>query len=113
MAIADVGQRPGLILAGAVALHVVLISLQVTTGAGTTVFHTVAFGSFSEVQRAATGVVGGVRDTWNGYVGLRQVRAENQSLRAQLGAMQVRTRVIAPRRNRGPSSFITAGHPPA
>jgi rod shape-determining protein MreC len=100
MAIADVRQRPGLILAGAVALHVVLISLQVTTGAGTTVFHTVAFGSFAEVQRAATGVVGGVRDAWNGYVGLRQVRAENQSLRAQLGAMQVRLQMERARAER-------------
>ncbi len=100
MAIADIRQRPGLILAGAIALHVVLISLQVTTGAGTTVFHAVAFGSFSEVQRAATAVVGGVRDTWQGYFGLRQVRVENESLRAQLGAMQVQLQMERARAER-------------
>ena len=89
MAIADIRQRPGLILAGAVALNVALISLQVTTQSGSTVFHAVTFGSFAEVQRAATRVVGGVRDTWQGYVALRQVRVENAALRAQLGTMQV------------------------
>lgn len=89
MASADIRQRPGLILAGAVALNVALISLQVTTGSGATVFHTVTFGSFAEVQRAATGLVRGVRDTWHGYFALRQVRAENEALRAQLGSMQV------------------------
>jgi len=89
MALADIRQRPGLILAGAVALNIALISLQVTTGSGTTVFHTVTFGSFAQAQRAATGVVGGVRDSWQGYFALRQVRTENEALRAQLGALQV------------------------
>lgn len=89
MAIADIRQRPGLLLAGAVALHVVLISLQVTTGSGATVFHAVTFGGFSEAQRGASGVVGGVRGVWEGYFALRGVRAENEALRAQLAAAQV------------------------
>ena len=100
MALADIRQRPGLILAGAIALHVVLISLQVTTGSGATVFHAATFGAFAEAQRAATGVAGGVRDTWQGYVDLRQVRTENEALRAQLGSMLVRLQVERARAER-------------
>ncbi len=89
MAIADIGQRPGLLLVAAVALHVGLISLQVTTGAGRTVFHTVVFGGFSEAQRGASGLLGGGRDLWEGYFALRAVRSENAALRAEVNALQV------------------------
>ncbi len=89
MALADIGQRPGLLLVAAVALHVGLISLQVTTSSGGTVFHTVVFGGFSEAQRGASGVLGGGRDLWAGYFALRDVRAENAALRAELSALQV------------------------
>ncbi|MEP7118633.1 MAG: rod shape-determining protein MreC, partial [Acidobacteriota bacterium] len=99
-AIADLRQRPGLILAGAVALNVVLISLQVTTQSGGTLFQAVTFGSFAEVQRAATRVVGGVRDAWRGYFDLRAVRVENDALRAQLGTMQVELQVQRARAER-------------
>ncbi len=100
MALADIRQRPGLILAGAIALHVVLISLQVTTGSGATMFHAATFGAFAEAQRAATGVAVGLRDTWQGYFALRQVHAENDALRAQLGALQVQLQVERARAER-------------
>lgn len=89
MALADIGQRPGLLLAAAVALHVGLVSVQVTTGAGVTIFHAVVFGAFSEVQRAAAWATGGARDTWSGYFDLRDVRGENARLRDQLNGLQV------------------------
>lgn len=89
MALADIGQRPGLLLAAAVALHVGLVSVQVTTGAGVTIFHAVVFGAFSEVQRGAAWATGGVRDAWSGYFDLRDVRGENARLRDQLNALQV------------------------
>lgn len=89
MALADISQRPGLLLVAAVALHVGLISLQVTTGAGRTVFHTVVFGGFSEAQRVASRTLGGGRGLWEGYFALRDVRAENAALRAELNALQV------------------------
>lgn len=89
MALADISQRPGLLLAAALALHVGLISLQVTTGAGRTVFHTVVFGGVSEAQRAASSVLGGGRGLWEGYFALRDVRAENAALRAELETLQV------------------------
>lgn len=89
MAIADIAQRPGLLLALALALHVGLISLQVTTRAGSTVFHSVVFGGVSEAQRGAAWVTGGVGDTYSGYFDLRGVRDENARLRTEVGALQV------------------------
>jgi rod shape-determining protein MreC len=89
MALADLHQRPGLLLAAAVTLHVVLVSLQVTTEAGPTIFHRAVFGSFSEGQRATARVVGGVRDVWNGYFALRDVGRENQALKGEVAKLQV------------------------
>ena len=51
MAIADIKQRPGVLLGAAILLHVVLISAQVNTKAGLPLLQVVTFGSFSEVQR--------------------------------------------------------------
>lgn len=90
MALADIGQRPGLLLGTAVALHVVLVSLQVTTDGGRTIFHKVVFGGVAEVQRAATRLVGGAGEVWQGYIDLRTVRAENATLKAELDAARVR-----------------------
>jgi rod shape-determining protein MreC len=89
MALADLSQRPGILLGAALALHVALISLQVTTQTGVTVFHAVVFGGVAEGQRAASGAVGGVRGLWDGYLDLRQVRAENEALRGEVGALQI------------------------
>jgi len=89
MALADISQRPGLLLVAAVALHVGLISLQVTTSAGRTIFHAVVFGGASEAQRGASRVVGGGRNIWESYFALRDVRSENAALRAELNALQV------------------------
>jgi rod shape-determining protein MreC len=89
MALADIHQRPGLVLAAAIALHVALISLQVTTRTGVTVFDAVVFGGVAEIQRAAAGVFGGVASAWDGYFALRQVRADNDALRTEIGALQI------------------------
>lgn len=89
MALADIVQRPGLLFAGALLLHLGLISVQVTTGAGTTVFHAVVFGSLSEAQRGTAWATGSVRDLWTGYFALRDVRAENARLRDEVNALQV------------------------
>ena len=90
MAIADIRQRPGVILGAALLLHVVLISAQVNTASGLPVLQVVTFGSFSEVQRATMAVIDGVRGLWSGYIALRQVETENHSLRQQLQDMQIR-----------------------
>jgi rod shape-determining protein MreC len=100
MGIADIAQRPGLLLAFALALHVGLISLQVTTRSGSTVFHAVVFGTFAEAQRAAAWATGGVTDTWSGYFDLRGVRDENARLRAEVGALQVELQTARARAGR-------------
>lgn len=89
MAPADFVQRPGWLLAAAVTLHVVLVSVQVTTGSGDTIFHRAVFGSFAEAQRATSKGVGGVRSVWSGYFDLRDVRGENAALRAERDALQI------------------------
>jgi rod shape-determining protein MreC len=89
MALVDIRQRPGLLLAAAVALHVGLVSVQVTTGAGVTIFHAVVFGAFAEAQRATAWVRDGVGEAWRGYFDLRDVRGDNARLRAENNALQV------------------------
>ena len=90
MAIADIRQRPGVLLGAAILLHVVLISAQVNTVSGLPLLQVVTFGSFSEVQRGTLAVVGGVRDLWSGYIALRGVPRENDTLKQDVQTLQVR-----------------------
>lgn len=90
MAIADIRQRPGVLLGAAILLHVVLISAQVNTKAGVPVLQVVTFGSFSEVQRGMMALVSGVRGLWTGYVGLQNVQVENAALKQELQSLQIR-----------------------
>ena len=89
MAIADIKQRPGLVLGGAILLHVILISAQVNTASGLPVLQVVTFGSFSEVQRGTMAVINGVRGLWSGYIALQQVQEENNALKHELQTLQV------------------------
>ena len=66
-----------------------LISAQVNTASGLPILQVVTFGSFSELQRATTASIGGVRGMWSGYVALQQVQEENSRLQHELQAMQV------------------------
>jgi len=90
MALPDVRQRAGLLLAAVVLGHIILISAQVNSRAGVPVLEQVTLGLFSEVQRAAAAAVDGVRGAWNGYVDLRGVQAENLALKAEVDALRVR-----------------------
>ena len=90
MALADIKQRPGIVLGVAVVLHVAIISAQVNTATGMPVLRAVTFGAFAELQRIMTGGVTGVQDVWNGYVALRGVDEENAALRQQLQDLQIR-----------------------
>jgi rod shape-determining protein MreC len=90
MAIADIRQRPGVVLGAALLLHVALISAQVNTASGIPILQVVTFGGFAELQRATMATVNGVRGMWTGYVALHQVRQENAELKQQLQTMQVR-----------------------
>jgi rod shape-determining protein MreC len=90
MAIADIRQRPGVTLAAALLLHVVLISAQVNTSTGIPLLQVVTFGAFSEVQRGTMAAIDGVRGLWSGYVALQQVEEENAALKQELQTLQIR-----------------------
>ena len=90
MALADISQRPGLLLGAAIVLHVALISAQVNTVSGLPVLQVVTFGSFAELQRPVTGALTGAQDLWTGYLDLRHVGEENAALKQELQALQIR-----------------------
>lgn len=90
MALADIRQRPGMVLGAAILLHVVLISAQVNTASGLPVLQVVTFGSFAEVQRGTMAIVDGVRNLWSGYIALQGAHAENNALKQELRTLQIR-----------------------
>lgn len=89
MALLDIRQRAGYLFLAVTLGHIILISAQVNAKSGVPVLEQVTFGVFAEVQRGTTAVVSGVRRLWSGYVGLRQVRAENAVLKQQLADAQI------------------------
>ena len=76
-------RRSTLVLAGLVAFHILLISVQIPQGAETSLFEQAVFFVFSPVPRLAAGLVRGVGSTWRGYFDLRRVRAENEVLKRE------------------------------
>ena len=85
----DLTRRTGVSLLVAVVCHLVLLSTQANTGSGAPVFQAVAFGVFSEVQRAVSGTVAAAGGLWSDYVELQAVRSENESLRRELDAVRL------------------------
>ena len=59
-----------------------LVSAQVQTKSGVRVLQAVTFEVFSRIEFATASVVNGTRNAWGNYVGLRGVKAENDSLTA-------------------------------
>ena len=89
MPLPDLRDRPGYVFLAVMLGHVILISAQVNSRAGVPVLEAVTFGVFAEVQRATSTVVSGVRGVWNGYLGLRHVKEENEALKRQLDEAQI------------------------
>jgi rod shape-determining protein MreC len=89
MAVLDIRQRTGWLFMGVVVGHILLISAQVNTERGVPVLEEVTFGTFAEVQRAATSVISTVRDNWVNYVSLQDTRAENTRLKEELASMRI------------------------
>jgi rod shape-determining protein MreC len=89
MAVLDIRQRTGWLFMAVIVGHIVLISAQVNTQRGVPVLESVVFGTFAEVQRAATSVVSGAQDTWQNYFALQQIRRENEALRQEVGQLRV------------------------
>jgi rod shape-determining protein MreC len=89
VAVLDVRSRSGYLFLGVILGHILLISAQVNSKSGVPVLESVTFGVFSEIQRVVTSATDGVRRVWNGYIGLRSVRAENEALKRQLADAQI------------------------
>jgi rod shape-determining protein MreC len=89
MAVTDIRQRTAVLFVAVMLGHILLISAQVNSRTGVPLLEAVTFGVFSEVQRVASSLAGGVRNAWSGYVNLRGVRGENEQLKRQLGELQV------------------------
>jgi rod shape-determining protein MreC len=100
MAVLDIRQRSGYLFLGVVVGHILLISAQVNSRTGVPVLEAVTFGIFAEVQRSVSAAVSGVRHVWNGYIGLRQLKVENDQLKRELADAQIaiqQTRALADR----------------
>lgn len=89
MSILDIRQHAGYLFVAVVFGHIVLISAQVNSRSGIPLLQAVVFGAFSQVQRAAAGVLGVGQTVWQDYVDLRSVRRDNEALRRQLAKDQV------------------------
>jgi rod shape-determining protein MreC len=89
VALLDIRQRSGTLFLAVTLGQVLLISAQVSSKSGVPVIESVTFGIFSEVQRGLSGGFLGIRRVWTGYVGLRNLRVENEALKRDLAAAQV------------------------
>jgi rod shape-determining protein MreC len=89
MAVADIRSRSGYLFLGVILGHILLISAQVNSRTGVPVLESVTFGVFSEVQRIVFTVTSSVSRVWNGYIGLRHLRSENEGLKQQLSDAQI------------------------
>ena len=94
MATVQLSQRPFLVLAGAIILHVILISAQVNTRTGIPLLQVATFGAFAEIQRVTMVTITRVRGLWTGYVDLTSVQRENETLKRELQTQQVRMQEI-------------------
>ena len=89
MARLDIRQRSGSLFLAVTLGQVLLISAQVNSKSGVPVIESVTFGIFSEVQRGLSGGFLGIRRVWTGYVGLRNLKVENEALKRDLAIAQV------------------------
>ena len=89
MAVGAIRQRSGYLFLGVILGHILLISAQVNSRSGVPVLEFVTFGVFSEVQRVIASGFGGVRNVWGGYIGLRHLKTENETLKRELADAQI------------------------
>lgn len=84
MAPLDIRQRAGYLFLGVTLAQIILISAQVQSKSGVPVLEALTFGVLAEVQRAGSAGVSFVQGTWSSYIGLREVRRDNEQLRKEL-----------------------------
>jgi rod shape-determining protein MreC len=89
VALLDIRLRSGSLCLAVILGQILLISAQVNSKSGVPVIESVTFGIFSEVQRGLSGGFLGIRSVWTGYIGLRNLKVENEALKRDLAAAQV------------------------
>jgi rod shape-determining protein MreC len=89
VAVLDIRQRTGYLFMAVIIGHILLISAQVNTERGVPLLEAVTFGTFAEVQRGASSLIGGVRTSWDDYLALQSVRSDNEQLRREVAQLQV------------------------
>lgn len=89
MALVEFRQRSGYLFLAVMLAHVLLISAQVNSRSGVPVLEAATFGVFSEIQRTASTGLSSVRHLWSGYIGLRQVKRENDDLKRRLATAEI------------------------
>jgi rod shape-determining protein MreC len=89
MALLDIRQRTGYLFIAITIGHIILISAQVNTARGVPMLEAVTFGTFAEVQRGSSALVGGLRTSWGDYVALQSVRDENEQLRQEVARLRI------------------------
>lgn len=89
MAVGEFRQRTGWLFVAVVVGHIVLISAQVNTQRGVPVLEEVTFGTFAEVQRAATSAVSGVQEGWQNYFALQEIRRTSEALQQEVAQLRI------------------------
>jgi rod shape-determining protein MreC len=85
----DIRKRTGWIFFAAMIAQILLVSAQVQTKSGTRALQAVTFEVFSRIEFGTASVVHGARNVWGNYVGLRGVRAENDTLKRRVAELEV------------------------
>jgi len=85
----DIRKRTGWIFFSAMMAQILLVSAQVQTKSGARVLHAVSFEIFSRIEFGTASMVSGTRNAWGNYVGLRGVKAENETLKRRVAELEV------------------------
>ena len=86
----DIHRRTGYLFLAVVLVQIIVISTQVQTSAGTKLAQAATLAVFSQVQIGSSRMFGGVRHVWDGYFALRGTHEENQQLKEQVAALELR-----------------------
>ena len=82
------GRKSRFLLAALVLAHLVVISRQVEGEGGVSLFERAIWSVLLPPQRMVASAIHGVKEVWQGYVGLRGTRVENRRLQDRVRALE-------------------------
>lgn len=89
----DSADRHSRLLLGLLAVaHLLIISRQVDTGGGVSLFERTALAGLHPFQLVVSRTAGGLSEAWRGFVDLRGVRQDNRRLQAENDALRAELR---------------------